>query len=126
MHNHARRLVALALVVGGLLVAVGPMAPPADARTMVSVGIGVPAYGGYYGPPPYYPYGPPAYYYPPPAPVYVAPPPTYVLPVPAPAPVVQGPAPAATWYYCEDPKGYYPYVPNCNGPWRAVQPTPAQ
>lgn len=26
----------------------------------------------------------------------------------------------ATWYYCYNPAGYYPYVPRCNGPWRPV------
>ncbi|HXM00217.1 MAG TPA: hypothetical protein VN932_09820 [Rhizomicrobium sp.] len=29
-----------------------------------------------------------------------------------------------SWYYCENPQGYYPYVQSCNGPWRAVAPTP--
>lgn len=29
----------------------------------------------------------------------------------------------ATWYYCYNPAGYYPYVQYCNGPWR---PVPAQ
>jgi hypothetical protein len=26
------------------------------------------------------------------------------------------------WYVCDDPSGYYPYVPMCDGPWRAVEP----
>ncbi len=26
------------------------------------------------------------------------------------------------WYWCNDPRGYYPYVQTCNGPW---QPVPA-
>jgi hypothetical protein len=113
------------MIVGGLVVALnlGPL--PANARTVVSVGIGVP-YGPapypYYGPPPYA-YAPPAYYYAAPPPVYVAPTPTYLVP-PQPAPVVQSAPPANVWYYCEDPKGYYPYVPNCNSGWRTVQPTP--
>jgi hypothetical protein len=25
-----------------------------------------------------------------------------------------------SWYYCEDPEGYYPYVKTCNGEWKAV------
>lgn len=29
-----------------------------------------------------------------------------------------------SWYYCDNPKGYYPYVQSCNGSWRAVAPTP--
>jgi hypothetical protein len=28
------------------------------------------------------------------------------------------------WYYCYNPAGYYPYVQNCNGPWRPVPMTP--
>ncbi|GEM_PF-921719 len=28
----------------------------------------------------------------------------------------------AYWYWCNDPRGYYPYVQTCNGPW---QPVPA-
>ena len=27
---------------------------------------------------------------------------------------------SATWYYCSDPAGYYPYVPQCNTGWQAV------
>lgn len=124
MRAFARRLIALALIVGSVMMVVTLMPSPAFARTRVFVGIGGPAYG-WYDPPPYYPYGPPAYYYAPP-PVYVAPPVTYVVPAPAPAPVVQGPAPAGVWYYCDDPKGYYPYVSNCNSAWRSVHPPPAQ
>lgn len=125
MRVFSGQLAVLTLLLGGVALAMGLTASPAGARTVVSVGIGGPVW---YGPQPYpYPYGPygppPVYYYPPP-PVYVAPPATIV--VPAPAPAVQGPAPAATWYYCDDPKGYYPYVANCNGAWRPVQPTPSQ
>ena len=32
--------------------------------------------------------------------------------------------PGATWYYCNDPKGYYPYVRSCNGRWEPVPATP--
>jgi hypothetical protein len=32
------------------------------------------------------------------------------------------PAPAYYWYHCEDPQGYYPTVPECNGPWEPVPP----
>lgn len=28
--------------------------------------------------------------------------------------------PGRYWYYCADPPGYYPYVPQCNFGWRAV------
>jgi hypothetical protein len=28
------------------------------------------------------------------------------------------------WYYCDAPKGYYPYVRTCSHNWRPVAPTP--
>lgn len=35
-----------------------------------------------------------------------------------------GPPPAASWYWCNDPRGYYPYVAQCPGGWTAVPATP--
>jgi hypothetical protein len=29
------------------------------------------------------------------------------------------------WYFCKNPKGYYPYVKNCPDGWMKVVPTPA-
>lgn len=65
---------------------------------------------------PYYPYNyaPYPYYYPP---DYYAPPAYYA---PAPAPMAALPP---SWYYCDNPQGYYPYVASCAGGWRQV---PAQ
>jgi hypothetical protein len=71
-----------------------------------------PGYGWY----PWYPY---AYY---PAPYYSAPP----------AVVQQQPQvysqpeeqEADYWYYCQDPRGYYPYVKSCPGGWMKVVPQP--
>ncbi len=65
------------------------------------------------GPGPFwYPY-PYAYY---PSPVVIEPAPqVYVQPPPA-------PPPQSYWYYCEDPKGYYPYVSQCPGGWMQVVP----
>jgi hypothetical protein len=64
-----------------------------------------------------------------PAPVYpypeyavVAPPPVVVQP----APPVSGAPPSQFWYYCNSPQGYYPQVPNCNGPWQEVPATAQQ
>jgi hypothetical protein len=56
-------------------------------------------------------------------------PPTVVVPAPvAPgAPVVVQPAPAPQpqmWYYCDNPPGYYPNVPTCTVPFRAVPARP--
>jgi hypothetical protein len=66
---------------------------------------------------PVYPY--PAYA----APVVVAPPPVVVQ---APPPPVTGAPPSQFWYFCNSPQGYYPQVPNCNGPWQEVPATPSQ
>ena len=53
------------------------------------------------------------YWYP--APVY-----PYPDPYAPPAPVAALPPPPTTYYYCDNPQGYYPYVPQCTLPWRAV------
>jgi hypothetical protein len=88
-----------------------------------NVGVGIVIdpffYGPWYYPGPYY-YPPYNYPYPP------------VVTVPATPPVYiersQGAEPAppasASWYYCANPQGYYPYVENCPGGWQAVAPRP--
>ena len=40
------------------------------------------------------------------------------------APAATGPAPQQSWYYCNDPKGFYPYVQNCKTAWTAVPTAP--
>ena len=72
-------------------------------------------YGPYYGPYPYY--SPP-----PPPPSYYAPPPPQ--PQAPPAPQATGAPPPQFWYYCDDPKGYYPQVQNCPTPWRQLSAPP--
>jgi hypothetical protein len=62
-------------------------------------------------PPPPGGYYPPPQGYPPPSGGY-GPPPT------------GAPPPASYWYYCVNPPGYYPYIPNCAGPWKEVPTTP--
>jgi hypothetical protein len=99
---------ALALALG---VALAPL--PAAARVVVGFGFGVPVV-----PAPWY-YAPPPVVYAPP-PVVYAPAPVVVAPPPQPAYVSQ---PSSNWYYCDNPKGYYPYVATCSGAWRQV---PAQ
>jgi hypothetical protein len=82
----------------------------------VGIGIGLgPFWGPYWGP--YWGgyWRPYAYGYP-----YAYPP---VVTVPSTQVYVQPSAPAS-WYYCDNPQGYYPYVPQCPGGWRAVAPTP--
>ncbi|HQT39914.1 MAG TPA: hypothetical protein PK231_10845, partial [Acidocella sp.] len=57
---------------------------------------------------------------PPPPPVYYAPPPTYYAPPPPPPPSVPlAPGPKFR-YYCTNPPGYYPEVPNCNTQYEEV------
>jgi hypothetical protein len=41
-----------------------------------------------------------------------------------PAPPAQPQALPPTWYYCDRPPGYYPYVAECPSGWRAVPATP--
>ena len=62
-------------------------------------------------------------------PVMQAPPPVVVT-TPPPPPGVAPPPPSGfgppppqpqTWYYCDNPAGYYPYVQVCAQPFRAVQ-----
>ena len=118
----ARRLAAL-----GAALALGAAAP-ASAHVHWSVGIGIgapgywggPGYPGYWGPgywgPGWWP-GPSSYYYAPPTvvvPAYQPPPVVYEAPRPL------GPPPESFWYYCQNPAGYYPSVPNCPGGWTPV------
>jgi len=91
-------------------------APSAQARIIVGFGFdpwwGAPYPYPYYAAP--YPYYPPAYPYAqddyPPGPGYGA--------APAAAP--------ASWYWCDNPQGYYPYVQQCSSAWRPVAAQPQQ
>src|SRR6266481_9539876 len=65
----------------------------------------------YWYPTPVYPYPDP---YTPPVVVQAAP--------PSPPPQPQALPP--TWYYCDRPAGYYPYVPECASGWKTVPATP--
>jgi len=73
-----------------------------EPRLVVPIPLGVPYWVPYPAPP-----------------VVVAPPPVYVEPSLPP----QAPPPPQYWYYCEDPKGYYPYVQQCPGGWMQVVPS---
>jgi hypothetical protein len=64
------------------------------------------------------------YWYP--APVYPYPD-LYAPPVVVQVPASPPPQPQAlppTWYYCDRPAGYYPYVSECGSGWKAVPATP--
>ena len=79
----------------------------------IAIGVGIGSFWGPYWGPYAYPYGYP-YGYP------------YAYP-PVVAPSTQlsvAPPPRASWYYCDNPTGYYPYVQQCPGGWRPVAPTP--
>ena len=55
---------------------------------------------------------------------YYYPQPIYPYPDPFVPPVVVAPAPAPGaqfWYFCRNPRGYYPYVSRCVVPWQAVK-----
>jgi hypothetical protein len=48
--------------------------------------------------------------------------PLYVPPAEAEMPA--GQPPAQTWYFCDNPSGYYPYVASCPTPWHEVPQAP--
>lgn len=84
-------------------------------------------FGVFIGPGPWF-MAPPFGYYPPPYPYYY--PPVVVTP-PAPPTYIeqdegqaQQARPSGYWYYCYQPKGYYPYVKQCPGGWQKVSPEP--
>jgi len=95
-------------------------APALADHVHLGIMVGGPFWGGYPG---YY-YGPPAYYYPPTVVTVPAPPTTYVEQPQSVPSDLQAPAPQV-WYYCRNPKGYYPYIKTCPSGWREVAPTPA-
>ena len=80
----------------------------------LGVYVGGPYWGPYWGWGPAYYYPPPAYYYPPPRP---AEPTQYIERI--------DPAETGSWYYCEESRGYYPYVKDCASGWTRVAPAPA-
>jgi hypothetical protein len=63
----------------------------------------------------YYPYYDASYY---------SPYPYYYPPYTDYGPAGPSAAPSQGWYYCSDPQGYYPSVPNCNRQWQFVPPQP--
>ena len=120
-------ILAFAALLLGTAWTVPAMAYGHYAHARVGVFIG-PGFGPWYNPWPYaygpygygypygYPYGPYPYYYDAPA-FAPAAPSQYVEREPVQA------APAS-WYYCSDPQGYYPYVQQCRTSWQRVSPTP--
>ena len=101
------RLMSASLVGATAMIGIG-LAPSASARVFVGFGIGVPLAGPWYYPPPVYVPPPVAFVRPP----VVYQPPSYVAPQ------------EQVWYYCDNPRGYYPYVGSCRDGWRTVPSTP--
>lgn len=118
MKKPSKLLITLALLSAGLLGA-GTAFAHGGGRVHFGVGLN---FGPYWGSPYWGPYWGPAYYYP--APAYY-PAPVAVSP-PAPAQYVERDQPLQSgyWYYCETARGYYPYVKDCPGGWKAVPPAP--
>jgi len=118
---NTKKMMTMAILAVLLAVALPPAAETGNghSNTRVYIGgsfwLGPPAWGpAYYGPG----YWGPRYYYPPPA--YYAPAPVIVQPAPQ---YVERTQPDADyWYYCENPRGYYPYVRACPGGWMRVVP----
>jgi hypothetical protein len=109
----------VALVLVAALLAVTSSTAIAHGRGRVSLGFhfGVPL--GWYQPWYYAP--PPAYYYPPAAVVVRPPEPTVY--------VERGdvvPEGTASWYFCRESNGYYPYVKQCPGGWERVPAQPSR
>ncbi|MGI4847123.1 MAG: hypothetical protein ACRYGK_03160 [Janthinobacterium lividum] len=94
----------------------------------VGIYLGAPLFGASFGSPFYDPFYVPRYYYPP---SYYYPAPVVMAPAAAPVYIEQSTAqaspqqmPSNSWYYCQDPQGYYPYVKNCAVNWQQVPPAP--
>lgn len=104
------------LLVAGIAASLPASAHGPRGRVHFGVHIGAPLW---YYPTWYYP--PPHYYYPPI--VVQSAPPVYVE-RPVEAPAVHEPAQQGWWHYCEQSRGYYPYVKTCPGGWQRVPPAP--
>ena len=97
----------------------------AHGRSRVSIGLGF-GFGYPYWGSPWGPWGPWGYPYP----YYAAPvvvqqaPVTYIEQNPSAA--SSPAADAGWWYYCDQSRGYYPYVRECPTGWQRVPPSPTK
>ena len=122
-----RAAVALFVALFVALAAVTATPAQAHVRWSVGIGIGAPGYYGAWGPgwwpAPWYAVPPPVIVAPPPVVQYpYAPWPTYAPPPVEVRPL--GPPPPSFWYYCRNPAGYYPNVPDCPEGWTPVPAEP--
>lgn len=107
------------LAIAGL-VASEPAEAHGRSRVSIGLGFGYPYWGSPWGP--WGPWGYPYPYYA--APVVVQQAPVTYIEQNSSAPS----APAADsgwWYYCDQSRGYYPYVRECATGWQRVPPKPA-
>ncbi|MGD9601224.1 MAG: hypothetical protein AB7O21_15850 [Gammaproteobacteria bacterium] len=79
--------------------------------------LGAPLFWG----PSYYRPWYPDYYYPPRTVIIEREPSVYIQRQDVPPPQAQAQA-TQLWYYCPNPAGYYPHVPNCTQAWVPVDP----
>jgi hypothetical protein len=83
--------------------------------------------GVYFGGPVFWPWYYSAPYY---GPAYntttviTQPAPVYIEQTPGPAPALAPSSSSNSWYYCNNPDGYYPYVKECPAGWQRVAPQP--
>ncbi|HEY9531276.1 MAG TPA: hypothetical protein VIQ55_07795 [Burkholderiales bacterium] len=109
----------LALILLVALLAIASGSALAHGRGRVTLGFHFGGPLGWYHP--WY-YAPPPVYYYPSAPVVVQP--------PAPTTYVERsdvvPEGTASWYFCRESNGYYPYVKACPGGWERVPARPPQ
>ena len=129
MFDFARKVGARGLVVVAIAAGAALISAPADARGGYhgggwhGGGWGCCAIGlGFYDPlwPGYY-----AGYWGPGYPYYASPPVTVIQQQPMAAPQAPVQAAPQSYYYCDNPAGYYPYVQSCSQPWRQIPAVPA-
>lgn len=117
MNKPSKWVAGVVLAMATLLGAAPALAHGRGGRVHFGIGFNFgPYWGPFWGPAWYYP--PPYYYYPPAVVAPPASPPVYVERSDQPA------QPQGYWYYCETSRGYYPYVKECPGGWKAVPPAP--
>ncbi len=113
--------VAVLLAVAGIVASEPALA---HGRSRVSIGLGFGFGYPYWGSPwgPWGPWGHPYPYYS--APVVIQQAPVTYVEQNSSAPSAPA-ADAGWWYYCDQSRGYYPYVRECPTGWQRVPPKPA-
>lgn len=120
MHEEVPMNKRCALVLGALAFCLSGAAAADHGHGHSHVGVGIVVDPFWFGSWPY----PGPYYYPP----YYYPPPVVTVPATPSVYIERDASPAlqtsAYWYYCAQPRGYYPHVKQCPGGWQPVAPQP--